>query len=160
MKNKNNLIKITFCILFILVVCFIGYLLCDKILNLNTSNSRYYQYYYEINTGDDSVPIYKSYEIELNDDNTAKWYFGGNASGGDEYIGTYVETEEKITLTLSRNMPEGFVCDDNQSVFPCNTILVLNKISADKLVSVSELGNDNISYTYTKTTKDTLKYIH
>lgn len=155
---KKGVIKVGIIVLCLVVLGVTGYLIYDKVLNNN--ESRYYQYYNEIVIDGESEPLYISREIELNDDNTARWYFGGNASGGDEYKGTYIETVDKITLKLSRNMPNGVICDDNQSVFPCNTTLILNKIDADTLISVSELGNDEISYTYTKITKDTLKHIN
>lgn len=159
MKKKNMRIKIAIVILCLLVLGLAGYIVYNKVLNNNSNQVRYYQYYNESTVDGESVPLYNSREIELNNDNTARWYFGGNASGGDEYKGTYIETSDKITLTLSRNMPNGVVCDDNQSVFPCSTTLILNKVNDDTLVSVAELGNDGNSYTYTKTTKDTLKYI-
>ena len=159
MEKKNIGTKIAIVILCLLVVGLTGYIVYNKVLNNNSNQIRYYQYYNEISVDGESVPLFNSREIQLNDDNTARWYFGGNASGGDEYKGTYIETTDKITLTLSRNMPDGVVCNDNQSVFPCNTTLILNKSSNDALISVDELGNEGNSYTYTKTTKDTLKYI-
>lgn len=157
---KKRVIKVGIIVLCLVVLGVTGYIIYDKVLNKNNNESRYYQYYNEIVIDGESEPLYISREIQLNDDNTARWYFGGNASGGDEYNGIYIETTDKITLTLSRNMPDGVVCDDNQSVYPCNIILILNKSGNDTLISVDELGNDGISYIYTKTTKDSLKYIN
>lgn len=112
---------------------------------------RYYQYYDEFKQG--SETYYKSREVVLNTDKTAKWHFGGNASGGDEYKGTYTEDSSKIVLTLERDMEGNAKCDDNESEFPCKTTLTLTK-SNNTLV---EKSADGISYTYKLVEKKQLK---
>lgn len=110
-------------------------------------NVRYYQYYVVLDNNSEH-PTYSSREIELNTDGSAKWRFGGNGQGGDNYKGTYTEDSNKIVLTLERDMPNNTTCDDNNTVFPCSTTLTLSKNSDNTISSTNELGNDGLSYVY------------
>ena len=113
--------------------------------------SKYYQYYEEIN-GE-----FKSREIELNANGTARWYFGGTSSGGASYKGTFIEDDNQVILTLKNEMVP---CNESEPhAFSCNEILILEKIDNNTLMSVAEFGSEMTTFKYIKTNKENLKYI-
>ncbi len=162
-NNKKVIILLTIIIVILSVLCV---LFATKIIDLkpaksggNTVNNlkekvseeedddselvtRYYQYCETV------ADNYKCREIELNVDGTARWSFGGSASGGESYKGTYTEDTSKIVLTLDKDMVDGTVCDDNTSQFPCKTTVTLNKNSDKTVTSHYELSNDGSSFIY------------
>ena len=124
--------------------------------NVN-QNVRYYQYYFTLDDNSEH-PNYSSREIELNTDGSARWRFGGSGQGGDYYKGTYTEDASKIILTLERDMPNNTKCDDSNTVFSCNTTLMLDKMNENTIVSYNELGVDNLSYEYKLVDKNKLHF--
>ena len=124
-----------------------------------SENIRYYQYYIT-HDNNSNQPTYSSREIELNSDGSARWRFGGNASGGENYKGTYTEDSNTIILTLEREMQNNTTCDDNNTVFPCNTTLTLNKNNDKSISSINELGSDGLSYIYKPVEKSELYFFN
>lgn len=118
----------------------------EKTDNESEIVTRYYQYY--ATPGNSSGANNKYREIELNVDGTARWSFGGSASGGESYKGTYIEDTSKIVLTLERDMVDGSICDDNTSQFSCKTTITLIKNSDNTVTSHYELANDGLSFIY------------
>ena len=112
-----------------------------------------YQNYNEVLPEGATEVAWKSREIELNPDGSARFYIGGNTSGGAHYKGTYVENDKTVTLTLTLETENG-VCDNTNSAFQCSIILSLDKTSS-YLIERTE----NQSITYSSIGEETLKLL-
>lgn len=115
----------------------------------------YYQY---LNENDhNGEKLWNSREILFNEDGTAEYKYGGNASGGGHFEGTYLEDDKYIVFIGKNVMPDGEECDINNVSDYCDITIVFKKTS-DGLVD-NEVYYDgekyvNATYEYKNITKE------
>lgn len=122
-----------------------------EVIKEETKETLYYQYLNE--TDHNGETLWNSKELILNEDGTAEYKYGGNASGGGYFKGKYMEDDKTIVAILDNVMPEGTVCNPNKILDTCRLVIVYNKTEG-KLVSTEyNYTNDGVVENTTTLTK-------